>query len=111
MKLILGITATVLLPALLPFGWVTAAGANPTSIAQPGASALDTQEASVTESSEQEFDRLNNLANQINQGVGRQPARSGQSQAMPSLNEFLNLPENMVVRGTQRGGLAIGREF
>lgn len=104
MKLILLITATVLLPC----GIVTAAWADDAQTVQPGAASLDTQPAEVTETSDQESDHLSGLADQINQGVGRP---SGQSEQMPSVQQMLNLPEDTVIRGTRRGGLAIGTEF
>lgn len=105
MKLILIITATI----LLPVGMVTAAWADTAPPVQPDATSLNTQPAEVTESSENEADRLDGLATRINQSLGRSSRNSDES--MPSVNQLLNLPENTVVRGTPRGGLAIGREF
>lgn len=104
MKLILVATATV----LLPLGMVTAAWADAAPTAQPGAADLQTQAAAAAEPSETEAERLDRLANRINQTVDRP---TGNSEAMPSVNQLLNLPQDTVVRGTRGGGLAIGREF
>lgn len=103
MKLILVVTATV----LLPLGMVTAAWADTAPTPQSGAAALQTQ-AATTAPSETEAERLDRLANRINQTVDRP---TGQSEEMPSVNELLNLPQDTVVRGTRGGGLAIGTEF
>jgi len=106
MKLILIVTAIV----LLPVGIVTKAWADTAHPVQPDAASLNTSPAEVVESSDDEADRLDGLADRINQSLGH-TSRSSQSESMPSVNEILNLPEDTVVRGTSRGGLAIGREF
>lgn len=93
---------------LLPFAISTTAWADSAQTTQAGAASLDTQPAAVTETSEDEADRLNGLASQINQSIDGRPQ---QSEDMPSVNELLNLPEDTVVRGTRGGGLAIGTEF
>lgn len=103
MKLMLLITAAILLPC----GIVTTAWADDSQPVQPGADALDTQAVEVAETSDNESDRLHGLADQINQQVGR----PDQSEQMPSVQEMLNLPEDTVIRGTRRGGVAIGTEF
>lgn len=104
MKQVLVATATV----LFSFTVGTTAWADTTKTVESGAESLTTQAVELTEPSENESDRLNGLANRINQ---RMNGNSSRSENQPSINEFLNLPQDMVVRGTRRGGVAIGTEF
>jgi hypothetical protein len=54
---------------------------------------------------------LDRLEMQINQEVGSDRRTNQPQTPLAELDEVLDLPEGVVVRGTQRGGLAIGGEF
>ncbi|MCU0527377.1 MAG: hypothetical protein MUF72_21430 [Elainella sp. Prado103] len=50
-------------------------------------------------------ERLDDKATQINQSLDR-PANNSRI-----LEEFIQLPEGMIIRGSSRGGIGIGREY
>lgn len=94
-----------------PSGSTQSNSVEPSTASESTSSAtLGTIEVGVPSAGDNSPERLNNLSNQINQGVGAQQAPQNR-QGMPSLNEVINLPPGMVVRGTRGGGLAIGTEY
>jgi hypothetical protein len=104
--------------ALLPFGLSAVAWADsppvesaPTQISQPEptsgqAADLMTQGARAEDPNAEDAEHLDSLARQINQSLStdghRQPTK---------LQEMLNLPRGMIIRGSPRGGLSIGTEL
>ncbi|HEY9661874.1 MAG TPA: hypothetical protein V6C65_25750 [Allocoleopsis sp.] len=109
MKSILLLSTVMLLSWMLP----TWADPAPTVEEQPAttqATTLNTVEVGIEAPAQNEAERLNTLSTQINQsaGVTRQ-AEDGSP--LSSLKQDLNLPPNLVIRGTSGGGLAIGTEY
>jgi hypothetical protein len=95
---------------LLPFGFASIAWSSEAHIAQVNrsdAEALGTQELEMNTQDGIDAEQLDTLATQINQEVnGDQSDQPG-----PSVNEFLNLPPGLVIRGTNLGGLVVGGEL
>jgi hypothetical protein len=68
----------------------------------------DSSSPDASQTTPQHLDRLET---QINQDVDGDRQASQPQTPLAGLDEVLDLPEGVVVRGTQRGGLAIGGEF
>lgn len=82
------------------------------SAAWADAASLETQEVGVTTPSENRSDRLEVLAGEINQDASQEQNQSDrQIPSLDELDEVLNLPEGMIIRGTRSSGLGIGTEF
>lgn len=65
---------------------------------------LSINEADGIESSSEQSRRLDSQAQQINRDLDARQADS-------SLEDLLDLPEGMVIRGSSRGGIGIGAEY
>jgi hypothetical protein len=103
--------------ALLPFSLITAANANPEQVPfEPAQTNLEpsqtesiaplsVQQDSELVSPDDRSNHLTNQARQINHNLN-----SGQTSA-PQLRDLLDLPDGMIIRGSSRGGLGIGREY
>ncbi len=84
----------------------------PVSVDQPEtteATTLNTVEVGIEAPSQNESERLNTLSQQINQTAGIAHPQS--DAPLAELKQGLNLPSNLVIRGTSGGGLAIGTEY
>lgn len=101
---------------LLPFGLATAADANPEMPLEPAQTNLESSQTepiaplSVQQESEivspnDRSTHLTDQAQQINRNLN-----SGQS-STPRLRDLLDLPDGMIIRGSSRGGIGIGREY
>ncbi len=94
----------------LPFGFTAAAWSSESPSIQTersDAASLGTQELEMDTQNGIDAEQLDRLSTQINQEVNGDQEDSGPS----FLNQVLNLPPGMVVRGTSFGGLAVGSEF
>jgi hypothetical protein len=102
---------------LLPFSLTTGADANPEQMpfepvpadvgpGQPESIApLSVQQNSQLVSPTDRSTHLTDQAQQINRNLN-----SGQTSA-PQIRDLLDLPDGMIIRGSSRGGLGIGREY
>lgn len=99
--------------ALLPLGVASVAWAGEPNVVQvdrSNAGALGTQEVGISAEEDSDAERLDTLSTQINQDINGGQTQSDNA-STPSVNQFLNLPPGLVVRGTRFGGLAVGGEF
>jgi hypothetical protein len=92
----------------LPLSFTSVAVANtPTVPVEPSnAHVLGTQEVGLDAGEDLSEERFQSLSTEINQEVGG--SRGEQTQL---LDQFIDLPPGLVVRGAQMGGVVVGGEF
>jgi hypothetical protein len=93
---------------ILPLSFTSVAVADTpmVPIEQSNAHVLGTQEVGVDAGEGLSEERFQSLSTEINQEVGGD--RGEQTQL---LNQFIDLPPGLVVRGAQTGGVVVGGEF